>query len=64
MNPVVPDEVIKIISKFDQNKSPGHDDSGNFIVKTVAKSIAEPLAIFLIFHYPQAVFLNNLKLQR
>ena len=44
MNPVVADEVIKIISKFDQNKSPGHDDIGNFIVKKVAKSIAEPLA--------------------
>ena len=53
MNPVVPDEVIKIISKFDQNKSPGHDDIGNFIVKKVAKSIAKPYwLIYLIFHYP------------
>jgi hypothetical protein len=44
MNPIIADEVIKIITKFDQNKSPGHDDIGNFIVKQVAKQISEPLA--------------------
>ena len=31
--PVVPEEVVKIIAKFNQNKSPGHDDIGNMIVK-------------------------------
>ena len=30
---VVPEEIIKIIAKFNQNKSPGHDDIGNMIVK-------------------------------
>lgn len=44
MNPIIADEVVKIISKFDQNKSPGHDDIGNFIVKKVAQQISEPLA--------------------
>ena len=44
MKPVVADEVLKIISKFDQNKSPGHDGIGNLIVKKVAQSISKPLA--------------------
>lgn len=33
MKPVIAEEVVKIINKFDQNKSPGNDGIGNFIVK-------------------------------
>ena len=43
--PVVPNEIIKIIGKFNQNKSPGHDQIGNMIVKRVASEIAKPLSI-------------------
>ena len=36
-----------MINKFDQNKSPGHDNIGNFIIKKVANEILQPLtAIF------------------
>ena len=44
MKPILADKIVKIISKFNQNKSPGHDDIGNFIVKNVAHIISGPLA--------------------
>ena len=37
LKPIVNEEIIKIIYKFNQNKSAGRDDIGNFIVKRVAK---------------------------
>ena len=47
MRPIVEDEILKIINKFDKNKSAGHDGIGNLIVKGVAKEIVRPLtAIF------------------
>ena len=42
--PVVPEEIVKIIAKFNQNKGPGHDDIGNMIVKKVATKISKPLS--------------------
>ena len=47
MRPIVEDEILKIINKFDKNKSAGHDRIGNLTVKGVAKEIVHPLtAIF------------------
>ena len=43
MKPIVEDEIIKIIAKFDQNKSHGHDGIGNFVLKRIAKEIVKPL---------------------
>ena len=43
MKPIVADEVVKIIGKLNQNKSPGHDGIGNLIVKNVASVISKPL---------------------
>ena len=43
MKPIVADEVVKIIGKLNQNKSPGHDGVGNLIVKKVASVISKPL---------------------
>ena len=37
--PAVAEEIIKIISKCKQNKSPGHDDIGNLVVKRVARPL-------------------------
>ena len=37
------DETLKIINKFDKNKSTGHNGIGNLIVKGVAKEIVHPL---------------------
>ena len=44
MKPIIAEEIVKIISKFNQNKSPGHDDIGNFIVKNVEHIVSRPLA--------------------
>ena len=43
MKPIVETEIIKIISKFNKNKSPGHDDIGNNVLKKISKEIAIPL---------------------
>ena len=43
MKPIVESEITKIISKFDQNKSAGHDDIGNFVIKKVVDEISSPL---------------------
>ena len=43
MKPIVEDKIIKIITKSDQNKSPGHDGIGNFVLKRIAKEIVKPL---------------------
>ena len=44
MKPIVESEMVKIISKFDQNKSAGHNSIGNFIIKKVVNEISYPLA--------------------
>ena len=44
MKPIIAEEIVKIISKFNQNKSPGHDGIGNLIVKNVAHIVSRPLA--------------------
>ena len=44
MKPIIAKEIVKIISKFNQNKSPGHDGIGNLIVKNVAHIVSRPLA--------------------
>ena len=43
MRPIAEDEILKIVYKFDKNKSAGHDGIGNLIVKGVAKEIVHPL---------------------
>ena len=45
LSPVIDDEIVKIITKFDQTKSPCHDNIGNNIIKRIAKEISKPLAI-------------------
>ena len=37
LKPIDEEEILKIINKLNQNKSAGHDDVGNFIVKRIAK---------------------------
>ena len=47
VKPIVESEILKIINTFDQNKSAGHDDIGNFIIKKVANEITHPLTAIL-----------------
>jgi hypothetical protein len=64
MKPIVEAEVIKIIAKFDQNKSPGHDDIGNFIIKKVAKEIAKPLTDIFNLSISSGEVPNSLKIAK
>ena len=43
MKPIVEMDITKIIEKFNQNKSAGDDNIGNFIIKRVANEIVKPL---------------------
>ena len=43
MKPIVEMDITKIIDKFNQNKSAGNDNVGNFIIKRVSKEIVKPL---------------------
>ena len=43
MNPIDEMEMVKIINKLKPNKSAGHDNIGNFIIKKVACEIVNPL---------------------
>ena len=33
MKPIVEHDIVKIINKFNENKSAGHDKIGNFVIK-------------------------------
>ena len=61
---VVAEEIIKIISEFQQNKSPGHDDIGNLVVKIVAPEISEHLAMVFNCSFSTSVFPDQLKISR
>ena len=43
MKPIVASDIIKIIDKFNPNKSAGHDNVGNNIIKKFGKEIVKPL---------------------
>ena len=43
MKPIVASDIIEIIDKFNPNKSAGHDNIGNYIIKKVGKEIVKPL---------------------
>ena len=43
MKPIVESDILKIVSKFSVNKSAGHDNIGNFIIKKVQSEIVKPL---------------------
>ena len=62
--PVVPEEVVKIIAKFNQNKSPGHNDIGNMIVKKVATEISKPLSTIFNCSLKTGVVPEQLKIAK
>ena len=64
MKPIVETEIIKIINKFKQNKSAGHDDIGNLVVKKVASEIAKPLTIIFNDSFCNGIVPENLKIAK
>ena len=64
MKPIIEDEIIKIIGKFDKNKSAGHDGIGNLIVKRVANEIARPLSAIFNLSITTGIFPDQLKVAK
>ena len=58
------EEVIKIIYKFNQNKSAGHDGIGNFIVKRIAKEISVPLTLIFNTSISTGIVPDELKIAK
>jgi len=64
MKPIVEKEIIKIIGTFNPNKSAGHDNIDNKIIKKVANEIAEPLTIILNLSFATGIVPENLKIAK
>ena len=44
MKPIIALDIITIIDKFNPNKSAGHDNVGNYIIKKVGKEIVKAMS--------------------
>ena len=64
MNPIVNEEIVKIIHSFKQNKSTGHDGIGNLIVKRVANEISTPLNIIFNMSISTGIVPDELKVAK
>ena len=64
MKPIVEMDITKIIEKFNQNKSAGNDDIGNYIIKKVAKEIVKPLTLIFNLSISTGVVPNKLKIAK
>ena len=64
MGPIVEMDIIKIIDKFNQNKSAGNDNIGNFIIKKVAKEIVKPLTSIFNLSISTGIVPEKLKIAK
>ena len=62
--PIVPEEIVKIIGKFNPNKSPGHDNITNMVVKKVAPEISKPLCMIFNCSFNTGVVPEQLKIAK
>ena len=64
MKPIIENEIIKLVGKFDKNKSTGHDGIGNLLVKRVANEIARPLSAIFNISLTSGIFPDQLKVAK
>ena len=64
MKPIVELDIIKVIEKFNPNKSAGHDNIGNFIITKVGNEIVKPLASIFNLSLSTGVVPDKLKLAK
>ena len=64
MKPIVESDIMKIIDKFKQNKSAGHDDIGNFIIKKVGRDIIKPITSIFNLSLSTGVVPHKLKVAK
>ena len=64
MKPVVEQDFINIIDKFNSNKSAGHDNFGNFIIKKVGSETVKPLTFIFNLSLSTGVVPDKLKVAK
>jgi hypothetical protein len=64
MSPVIEEEILKIVNTFNQNKSPGHDNIGNFIIKRVIHEIVAPLCTIFNLSLSTGIVPDELKVAK
>ena len=64
MKPIVESDILKIVSKFNANKSPGHDNIGNFIIKKVQSEIVKPLTSIFNLSLSTGIVPDKLKIAK
>ena len=64
MKPIVELDILKIVSKFNANKSAGHDNIGNFIIKKVQSEIVKPLTSILNLSLSTGIVPDKLKIAK
>jgi len=64
MKPIVEMDIVKIIKKFDQNKSAGNDNIGNFIIKRVCNEIVTPLSMIFNLSISTGIVPEKLKIAK
>jgi len=64
MKPIVEMEIIKIIDKFNQNKSAGNDNIGNYIIKRVGNEIVKPLAMIFNLSISTGIVPEKMKIAK
>ena len=61
IKPIVASDIIEIIDKFNLNKSAGHGNVGNYIIKKVGKEIVKPLTNIFNLSLSTGVVSDKLK---
>ena len=64
MKPIVELDILKIVSKFNANKSAGHDNIGNFIIKKVQSEIVKPLTSIFNLSLSTGIVPDKLKIAK
>ena len=64
MKPIIEQDIIKIIDKFNPNKSAGHDNIGNFVIKKVGSEIVKPLTRIFNLSLSTGVVPDKLKVAK
>ena len=62
--PVTPDEIIRIIHKFPNNKAPGNDNINSKILKEVSDIIADPLTYIFNLSFKTGLVPDLLKIAK
>ena len=64
MKPIIEQDIIKIMDKFNPNKSAGHDNIGNFVIKKVGSEIVKPLTHIFNLSLSTGVVPDKLKVAK